>query len=1038
LATKKDCFYEAHEMPRLIKTALVVPGTRLEIYWPHEQLYYKALIKSEQCRKRENYWICYESRKSCADREWIDLHRHKFRVLETPPESPPHQHVHSNSKEDVVVMVQPDASDENDESLDSWGKTTSCGEFPMGKRKRSDVIASVPKAITSAMPEDNISLQSSIQFEMDETKRNDLPTSPTNQAVAAGVNEMNAINIEKVSPGSSTSRCSVIAKICELDAVEEAEASNSPLSIVSNESSPRKKSIVEKPEEITCDSLDSALESKIINVDAVTPVAVTHETPRKSKEDKEEGIIIDPDSDLATRSAVCSLIEVGSRVAVYWEEDDEFFPGTITDRSFRGKPFYLEYDDGEGEWIDLRKHRFRLLPPAVNDDTVTSRRRRSSNSSDVVLMSRTRKQQQHSIAVPNGDPSFTEASTDSRQTLSSAKNDTPLSQRNTSSHSVRTASDQRNVAKSKLAVQVKNAVDDLSDSSVSAESEWSLDSPRTKRPVDRRERVEADIAKITVGSRVAVWWDGDKKYYNGVVQRQRAHKKPFYLVYDDGEAEEWMDFRQQKFKLLSDDSIGEMQRKRDRDKVDSEKKVESIETLRVKRRKSDYVVLKDKDSPTKVRTRRSETYARSDPEKNFSKQTEGKRKYSDSPGADSSKSSPDVCSLITVGSRVAVYWEGESKYYEGVVTRERSSSKRRHYLEYDDGEAAHWIDFREHWVRILPDNTSRRSKRPSISATNKKFENDEAIFPDTPVMTRSKKQMTSAEMHAVAQTAPLTRNRLSATAESLSKVSKTKNSTKRESPDRSTSSRGSVSDISTPRVVTSKVKQKVGKGKSFHEEEGKDKRTLRKSGKGKATHEATDNEKGCRGMSEIDKVQRETFDYDKFLSENDESAFELSNFTIGSRVEIWWNGDEKYYTGTISKITPKKFFVLYDDGEVEWVSKTKQKYRLLEPKKKRIRKKTATVNNRKAESYSEDVDDEQSSALEEDHMAYDDFVFGKVDQLRVGSRLSVWWTGDKKYYNGTVKKINDKTGVRRPYFVRYDDHDEEWTDLRRRYFRVLD
>jgi hypothetical protein len=57
-------------------------------------------------------------------------------------------------------------------------------------------------------------------------------------------------------------------------------------------------------------------------------------------------------------------IQVGTRVAVYWDGDDEFFPGTVTKErnaeTYR-KRFFLKYDDGDREWIDFSRHKFRVL-----------------------------------------------------------------------------------------------------------------------------------------------------------------------------------------------------------------------------------------------------------------------------------------------------------------------------------------------------------------------------------------------------------------------------------------------------------------------------------------------------------------------------------------------------------------------------------------------------------------------------------------------------------------------------------------------------
>jgi Helicase associated domain len=56
-----------------------------------------------------------------------------------------------------------------------------------------------------------------------------------------------------------------------------------------------------------------------------------------------------------------AAVEVGSRVAVYWPDDDQYYEATVTRERNKKLPLYLEYDDGDHEWIDLRQHRFRLL-----------------------------------------------------------------------------------------------------------------------------------------------------------------------------------------------------------------------------------------------------------------------------------------------------------------------------------------------------------------------------------------------------------------------------------------------------------------------------------------------------------------------------------------------------------------------------------------------------------------------------------------------------------------------------------------------------
>jgi hypothetical protein len=58
-----------------------------------------------------------------------------------------------------------------------------------------------------------------------------------------------------------------------------------------------------------------------------------------------------------------------------------------------------------------------------------------------------------------------------------------------------------------------------------------------------------DVAKIDIGSRVAVHWPKDNNYYEATVTREQNNEKPFCVVYDNGQYE-WIDFRHRKFRLL--------------------------------------------------------------------------------------------------------------------------------------------------------------------------------------------------------------------------------------------------------------------------------------------------------------------------------------------------------------------------------------------------------------------------------------------------------------------------------------------------------
>jgi hypothetical protein len=57
---------------------------------------------------------------------------------------------------------------------------------------------------------------------------------------------------------------------------------------------------------------------------------------------------------------------VGTKLAVFWPDDDEYYPCTIrTHRRRRGADpghlYELHYEDGEVETVDLAKERFRII-----------------------------------------------------------------------------------------------------------------------------------------------------------------------------------------------------------------------------------------------------------------------------------------------------------------------------------------------------------------------------------------------------------------------------------------------------------------------------------------------------------------------------------------------------------------------------------------------------------------------------------------------------------------------------------------------------
>ena len=69
-----------------------------------------------------------------------------------------------------------------------------------------------------------------------------------------------------------------------------------------------------------------------------------------------------------------SQVQQGSRLSIYWPDDDASYPGTVTGITNAGL-VQVSYDDGDFEELDLNKETFQLLPPLTNtsDTTTTSR-----------------------------------------------------------------------------------------------------------------------------------------------------------------------------------------------------------------------------------------------------------------------------------------------------------------------------------------------------------------------------------------------------------------------------------------------------------------------------------------------------------------------------------------------------------------------------------------------------------------------------------------------------------------------------------------
>lgn len=924
--------YTSKEMPRLLKTAAITPGTRVEVYWPHESAWCSATIEQERTYKRENYLVSYNGKKT--EREWIDLHRHKIRIPSQQiltPQSFRRQHSKELQPSTMKIpqslsTLQRKSSSESSSSSSSVFRSLR-GDQRINEPTKSSILPELqfsdrgdnwndPKPPSLSSFQKDVQLVPEIDFDSTHTKSSYISNEKQNLhspsvpiitiSTQAPIDLMKKENPTNLVMTAETSRCMIDEYM--VDTISHSTRDISGGSMADNSSSTRK--------------LD----------------------PIKNFDEAMEGIILDPSNDPATMSAVYSLIEVGSRVSIYWEHDQAFFDATVTDRKQRGKPFFVEYDDGDEEWIDLRKHKLRLIPPSSTEEDVAGRLvggkclRKSTIDASISLL-----EEKSLLAVRGSKRAYKTR----RRTLDSQSNNKKIKDSNENDNE-----------------RQKDTHDETVLSVISKMSKRSTKSSDNQQK--KRRRVNSDGSKVEVGSHVAVWWDGNEQYFNGHITAQRKHIRNFLLEYDDGK-KEWINLAENDFKLLPPCTPQERKRRgyssnsADPDDVcigvrvaiwwDNVKRFHNGIVTKKRRQKYLYFVEYDNDDESgnwidfekvtfqilddgtnsdtnsiieesidnmaqekkkaesmKTKKTRSDTMSETNQDKRRPKQRLFNQQEDCLDGLE-----------IAVGTRVAICREGDSQYYEGKVTKERKRGEKRHYLEYDDGETAHWIDFKKYWVRVLPDQTSKK---------------------------RSKEY----------------------------------------TPDKSSSSITTPTDTAIVRAATTEIP-----------------------------------------------------------SQKYKQAQELAKIEIGKRVQIWWAGDECYFSGTVKRtdLSKNRFYVKYDDGNGEWVDSRRQLFYVIAKEDKKV---TESVKKgvRNTESLKKSVvepdEEEEEEIISEDEEAvdetllYDDYVYGEVDLVKIGSKISIWWPGEKRYFEGKIKKINKS---RKPYFIKYVDGDEEWTDLKRRYFRLL-
>ena len=54
-------------------------------------------------------------------------------------------------------------------------------------------------------------------------------------------------------------------------------------------------------------------------------------------------------------------VSIGSKIAVYWEEDNAYYPGVVASYKPKFRRYKVLYDDGDVEKLNLTEERFRII-----------------------------------------------------------------------------------------------------------------------------------------------------------------------------------------------------------------------------------------------------------------------------------------------------------------------------------------------------------------------------------------------------------------------------------------------------------------------------------------------------------------------------------------------------------------------------------------------------------------------------------------------------------------------------------------------------
>lgn len=616
--------------PAFATTSDICVGSRVSIYWPEDRAYYQAnVVRMGTNGSDASYFLEFDD----GVRDWMDLSGLHCQVIASDDDEGTSD---DKELEDEELHEPEPESQRQRERMEPDDKSMHVESQHQGSPSdgRDDLLLD-DKASSVSLDDDEEKEGPAPEPRRERVREKSMSVESLQDAGSRG-----PILEGKVATTSSARQVEPVQKddIMDIGKKEDGRVEDSTPSIAMEEDVTSSKMEVENNSgqasvgediiKVGAESTPEQLGDADLVEDTHDNDLASHQSSHDDNNDDDDEASYASEHDEPEPSPDTDVLIVGSRVGVWWPDDYTYYHAKVVDyRDSKRKPsWYIEYDDGESEWINFKEHSFKLLraSPAkrrVGDDQI--RRQPSSNKSH--------RRGRHGFPVEKVDPQTGEV-LETFASISVVVEGSGGSIKRKEIDRVLQVNDRSNRPELLAGYYWR-----LARTHDASSPRKPLQVPHSNSTVSQSPR-EKQIAKVVVGTRVGVWWDDDECYYNGICMRYDEHReKSWRLLYDDGERE-WIDLRKHGFRILTNEGPHD---------GSNDRKQRAM--LAHNKQRSDESSSCDEDES-------STTTASTDEERSISK--------------------------VVLGSRVSIWWGGDKQYFDGTIAAV-DSERTRFFIEYD-------------------------------------------------------------------------------------------------------------------------------------------------------------------------------------------------------------------------------------------------------------------------------------------------------------------------------------------------------------------